>query len=224
MPWIYMITNKKTHKIYIGQTVKKNPFDRWRQHKSGQSGAKYLTRSIKKHGEDAFEFKLIHECSIDDINYLETYYINYYKTFENGYNLTEGGGGVKGYKLTDEQKDKISKLFTGENNPMFGKKGNENPNFGKKRTDEMIEKYRASKLGDKNPMFLKEGTLKGKYGKDHPSSRKVERIDLTTGEITIYDSQKTAAKMNNIKESSRISACCLGKRKTTGGFAWKFST
>ena len=224
MPWIYMVTNKKTGKIYIGQTVKKNPFDRWRQHKSGQGGAKYLTRSIKTHGEDAFEFTIIHECSIDDIDDLETYYINYYKTFENGYNLTEGGGGTKGYKLTDEQKEKISKLFTGENNPMFGKKGVDNPNFGKKRTEEMIENYRSSKLGDKNPMFSKEGTLKGKCGKEHPSSKKVERIDLITDEIIIYDSQKIAAEMNNIKESSRISACCLGKRKTTGGFAWKFST
>ena len=53
MPWIYMVTNKNNGKMYIGQTVKKNPFDRWKQHKSGQNGAKYLISSIKTHGEDA---------------------------------------------------------------------------------------------------------------------------------------------------------------------------
>jgi len=219
-----MITNKNNGKLYIGQTVKKNPYERWKQHKSGRSGAKYLLNAIKKHGEGEFDFELIHECPQDELDILEIYYINYYKTFETGYNLTQGGGGSRGYKLTDEQKKKLGEIFTGENNPMFGKKGFSNPNFGKKRTIEAIEKYRASKTGDKNPMFGKEGTLKGKYGKDHPSSKKVERIDLATGESTTYDNQKIAAKMNNIKESSCISACCLGKRKTTGGFIWRFCT
>lgn len=219
-----MVTNKTTGKLYIGQTVKKNPQDRWQQHKSGRSGAKYLIRSLEKHGEDAFDFDIICECSIDDLDILEQYYIDYFKTFEYGYNLTKGGGGTKGYRLTDEHKRKLSILFASENNPMFGKKGGDNPNSGKIRTKEMIEKYSVSKIGEKNPMFGKEGTLKGKFGSEHPSSKKVERIDLLTGEAVLYDNQKMAAEMNNIKSKSSISACCLGKRKTTGGFAWRFAS
>ena len=149
MPWIYMVINKNTGKLYIGQTVKKNPQDRWKQHKSGRSGAKYLIRSIKKHGEDAFDFSIICECSIDELDSLEQYYIEYFKTFEYGYNLTKGGGGAKGYRLTDEHKKRLSILFMSENNPMFGKKGTDNPNYGKIRTAEMITKYSDSKIGDK---------------------------------------------------------------------------
>ena len=38
----------------------------------------------------------------------EKYYIEKYNSYSNGYNCTLGGdGGVLGYKMTDEQKEKI---------------------------------------------------------------------------------------------------------------------
>lgn len=219
-----MVTNRNTNKMYIGQTVKDNPEERWRQHRSGHGGAKHLTRAINKYGEHAFEFNVICECSTEDLDDLETFYVDYYGTFTNGYNLTKGGGGTRGIQLSDTQKEHLSKLFTSDGNPMFGKKGCENPNSGKTRTLEMIEKYRLSKIGDKNPMYGKQGTLKGRFGAMHPSSKKVERLDLITEEVTVYDNQKIAAELNNIKNPSLISACCRGKRKTTGGFAWRHSS
>ena len=49
-----------------------------------------------------------------------------------------------------------------EKNPMFGKFGKDNPNFGKKRTSEQCKRISDSLLGDKHPMF-------GKFGKDNPN-------------------------------------------------------
>lgn len=46
---------------------------------------------------------------------LEIKYIKEYNSKNNkiGYNLTDGGGGMKGYKVSQETKDKISKTLTG---------------------------------------------------------------------------------------------------------------
>lgn len=51
--------------------------------------------------------------------------------------------------------------LNGKNNPMYGKKGNLNPQFGSKRTKEQCENISKSLLGNKHPMF-------GKFGKDNP--------------------------------------------------------
>jgi hypothetical protein len=82
----------------------------------------------------------------------------------------------------------------------------------------MIAKYRQSKIGEKNPMFGKEGTLKGKFGSEHPSSKKVERVDILTGEVISYASQKIAAEMNNIKKQVSYKCVLSGKAQDD----WRF--
>ena len=62
-------------------------------------------------------------------------------------NRTDGGEGISGYKHTQDALDKIS----GENNPMYGKTGEQCPNFGKTHTPEAI----AKKSGENHPMFGK---------------------------------------------------------------------
>jgi hypothetical protein len=52
-------------------------------------------------------------------------------------NLTSGGDGSVGVKVSDETKKKLSKLFSGVNNPMYGKK----------LSKESIEKMVAKKKG-----------------------------------------------------------------------------
>lgn len=74
-------------------------------------------------------------------------------------NLTNGGEGMSGYKHSEEfiERMKInnpskdprvskikSKKLSGKNNPMFGKRGKDSPNYGKQRTKESIEKRTKS--------------------------------------------------------------------------------
>jgi hypothetical protein len=84
-------------------------------------------------------------------------------------NRTNGGEGVRGYLITEEQRDKIRKRFKGENHPMYGKhlseetknkirKANSGVNsywYGRKHSEESKQKSRESKLGEKNPLFGK---------------------------------------------------------------------
>ena len=78
------------------------------------------------------------------------------------------------------------------------------------------EKNYKEKLNERLNM-INSGCLKNK------NCKKVAKIDEKTNEvINIYDSVKEAVKVNFLKSSSSISACCRGKTKTSGGFIWKY--
>lgn len=63
---------------------------------------------------------------------------------------------------------------------------------------------------------------KGKFGSENPSSKKVCQYDKKTQElIKIWDSMHDVERELGINHRS-ISACCQGKRKSAGGFIWKY--
>lgn len=110
---IYKITNKENHKIYIGQSV--NIEARWRRHKSIPTYLqdKPLYRAFNKYGIDNFTFEIIELCPISSLNDREKYWIHYYDSYNNGYNLTTGGDGNPNniVKLSDEDIDIIYDLL-----------------------------------------------------------------------------------------------------------------
>lgn len=92
-----MIKNKLNNKVYIGQSI--NIERRWVAHRSfgfnennkdKKAYHSYLYRSFRKYGLDNFEFLILEECSKEELDYKEAYYINYYKSYKSnfGYNLT----------------------------------------------------------------------------------------------------------------------------------------
>ena len=90
---IYKITNLINGKIYIGQSVDINK--RWRQHKrnsqiKGREYDKYLYRAFRKYGLENFSFELLLECSPQELNEKEKYFINLYSSDTLGYNSQKG--------------------------------------------------------------------------------------------------------------------------------------
>lgn len=108
---IYKATCKSNGKIYIG-------FDsRWPkrqiEHKSSaflDKDNRHFHNAIRKYGWDDFEWEVI--CQSLDGNHLlkkmETYFINKYDSFNTGYNLTLGGEGTLGLKVSNETRYKMS--------------------------------------------------------------------------------------------------------------------
>lgn len=92
---IYKIENKINHHKYIGQS--KNIEKRWAREKTtpfNPNDHSYdypLSRAIRKYGLENFDFSIIEECSIQDLNTKEKYWIEYYNSFFDGYNQTIGG-------------------------------------------------------------------------------------------------------------------------------------
>jgi len=93
LPGIYKITNKINEKSYIGQS--KHIKRRWREHVNGLENS-VISTAIKKYGKENFIFEVLEQCSIKELNNKEIYYIDKFKTYGEGYNMTTGGDGVKG--------------------------------------------------------------------------------------------------------------------------------
>lgn len=103
---IYKYTNKINGKIYIGQTI--NEVRRKGEHKAAKEDS-YFHKAIKKYGYENFKYKVLFNvccsCSQDLENMLnikETTAIRFYKSDQRdyGYNISAGGGGRSGYKVS----------------------------------------------------------------------------------------------------------------------------
>ena len=96
MAYIYKITNIINDKIYIGktsQTIEK----RWKEHCSDylrrNEEKRPLYSAMKKYGIQNFKIEEIEQCTSEEANEKEKYWIEYYNSFKNGYNATIGGDG-----------------------------------------------------------------------------------------------------------------------------------
>lgn len=171
---IYMIKNKNTGQIYIGQS--NNIERRWRDHYSHPvKKTQYFSNAIHKYGPDAFEYYILYSCSqydIDLLNELEKYYIWKYDTYTNKkhYNMTPGGD----FNPMSLKENALK--VTGKNNPMYGCYGNKNPWYGHHHTDDakkiMSKKKKGLYKGQKHPLskytlwdssFIRFLKRKGKY-------------------------------------------------------------
>lgn len=50
-----------------------------------------LSRAFRKYGIENFSFEILEECSKEDLDDKEVYYISKYDSYFNGYNQTTGG-------------------------------------------------------------------------------------------------------------------------------------
>ena len=90
---IYKITNLLTEQCYIGQSV--NISDRWKQHcKCGlgieASATNILYNSMQQNGIWNFSFELLEQCSKDQLNEKERFWIQTYQSNKFGLNTMKG--------------------------------------------------------------------------------------------------------------------------------------
>lgn len=90
-------------------------------------------------------------------------------------------------------------------------------------SEETKEKIKQSKLGKKLSIETKEkmSLYKNKYP-ESCGARAVLQYNTDGIFIKRYVSVSMAARENCISQGN-ISMCCIGKRKTTGGFIWKYA-
>ena len=142
---IYMHTSP-SQKKYIGIT-KQDPSQRW-----GKDGHRYkrctsFWRAICKYGWNNIKHEIIDTAdTLEEANHKERYYIEKYQTHDSryGYNCTNGGDGVEGWKANDLQKQR---------NSDAKKEMWQNPNIRDRLTKErqtrastMAERERLSKI------------------------------------------------------------------------------
>lgn len=85
---IYKITNLINNQSYIGQSI--NIEQRIKQHFRNKDKTA-IDNAIQKYGKENFQWEIVEECSLKELNEREQYWILYYDTYRHGYNQTWGG-------------------------------------------------------------------------------------------------------------------------------------
>jgi len=183
---VYCIENLVNGKRYIGQGQ-----DVEKRAKRNHRECKFIYCAIKKYGKENFKRYIILYCEIEELNYYETECIKIYHSHftENGYNIAWGGDApMRDRNHSEESIEKIKKNHwdnSGENHPMFGKTGENNPNFGRHRSDETKERMRgkrSSMSGENHPMFGKTGENNPNFGSHRSDETKKKMSDSKSGE------------------------------------------
>ena len=185
---IYKITNMVNGKAYIGQA--QNIEKRWNEHihytknKNSLAYTKPLYKAMRKYGVENFSFEILILCEEELLNLMEIYYIEKYNSYihaenSNGYNLTLGGEGTRGYVFSEEHKKKISenaKLRVGEKNPFYGKHHTE------EARQRMSEIKKDKYCGENNPMYGRKGIESPAYGRHLSEETKKRMSEERKGE------------------------------------------
>lgn len=201
MTGIYKITNLDNGKMYVGQAV--DIEERWHKHKYKLNNHKHENNHLQSswdiHGENRFMFSVLEECTVDQLDDLEIYWIGELKTYtgfkdNNGYNQNLGGHGNK--KITIDDVREICEMY---NNGMSIKDIANKTGRKYRRVRDYLKIGAYNKLCDYNP--------KAEKSKSHST------MVICLNNNQIFNSIRSAQEYYNI---SSISDCCRGKCKYAG--------
>lgn len=88
--------------------------------KNGRHHSPEMQADFDKYGEDAIEYRILKfgmDIEEEELEELEKYYIEKLDAYNSGYNKTLGGVGMWGYKQSPQQRERMSVMLAGENNP-----------------------------------------------------------------------------------------------------------
>lgn len=227
MGYIYLRSNKLNGKQYVGQ-VEEKQFNirqsKWNNLNQPYAGPA-INRARAKYGLDAFSFEILKECEDEELDQLEIYYIKELNTkAPNGYNLTDGGGGCRGYVLSEEAKRKISEKNKGRKHSEEWKRKHSEDLKGRHPSEETKQKIREGQK-NKKPMSEEARRKMSEERKGIPNiklSKPLLQIDKNTNEIIAEFPSVMEAERQLGLRSRHISACCRGERKSAYGYIWRY--
>ena len=143
---IYRAVHNASGKTYIGLTTGELSIRIGRHLSYGKS---LFTHSLRKHGLAAFTISVIDSAaSLTELNEKERFWIAHYNcNAPNGFNLTDGGGGVTGWKASPETCRKISAAKKGHPMAESTKLKLRKAHLGLKASDAARAKMSASRKG-----------------------------------------------------------------------------
>ena len=230
--YIYLIENKLNKHKYIGQTsqtIKK----RWIQHKSDAKIFNYpLYRAINKYGEKNFTIYELEKITSKDKRHLlnqlndkEIFWIDYYDTYNDGYNQTIGGQNNAPNKFPEHAV--IEYTLHGEY--IFTYKtvtdASDATGFSASDISSCCSKVKINRVQNRifrykeNPLTQKEVDY---FINRYPI---ISQYDFEGHLINKFDFATEAAKSLGLsyKMSGNIANVCKGKYKFAYGYIWRYN-
>jgi group I intron endonuclease len=181
--FIYKITNLLNGKIYVGQTTQR-PAKRWASHKAGVKNPKWpIHRAIARHGAENFDFAVIEECQDrETLDQAECRWIAELRSKKpGGYNVTDGGGGINGYKFSAEACAKLGDRSRGRHvSQETGRKISE-AKRGQRLGDETRRRMAAARIGKKHSPEVREKIARSNRGKKRSDAHKEQLRQFRLG-------------------------------------------
>ena len=191
---IYKHTNKINGKIYIGQTSQ-DPKKRW-NYGYGYIDCPKFYAAIQKYGWNNFEHEIIEKniLTIEEADIREIYWIEYYNSVQNGYNINKSAGHhARGIELSKAISEGQKKNWAN------------NPDRKEKASQKFKEQWKNDEYRNK---FL---------GANNGNSKKI--ICIETNQI--FNTLKEAAEWANTSRQN-ITGVLKNRQKTAAGYHWKY--
>ena len=222
MGQIYGIIQKDLDKIvYVGQT-KNNYLKRWSGHKqqSKDLSRKYaFCNALRKYGVDSFYPVLLEECSDEDLNAREQFWIQTLNTKidKEGYNLTDGGDTPSNTTCIPVFQYTIDGKYVKDYPSMqeASKEFSSNSSTIQRAAHGLIPTAHGYRWSLEKKDFLTE--------KCNTKIKPIYQYDTHKNFIAEFASLKEAAlALGDINKKANISAVALGKRTTAYGYIWSY--
>lgn len=209
---VYVHTNKYNGKRYVGITSL-DTSERWRDGKGYSK--QVFGKAVSKYGWNGFTHEVLFDnLSSTEANNIEQELISKWNTRDSrfGYNVTCGGGGINGFKFTDESRKKMSESAKHRNICYANRK--KHPPI----SDETRAKMSKNNSGANNPNFGKKHTEESlrKMGMSH--SKAVAIIDHNGEILSVFESAKKAADYLGV-DKSVTAKVCRGVLKSCKGYS-----
>lgn len=197
---VYVAINIVNGKKYIGVTgrgLKKRASEHFGYAENGVYPKHHFYRAIKKYGRACFEFQILKECATCDEALQEE--IRLIRELRPEYNITQGGGGRLGVRMSQAGIEKIRLLHRGNKYRL-----------GTTHTAEVRERLReAGKTIGSIERF-------SQYRHLGPATSAKPVVCHDDGQV--YESASAAARAYGVSKSAVIEICGHKKhRKTIGG-------
>ena len=218
---IYKLTNKVNGKSYVGQTLHEK--HRLNTHKrAGIIKKTYrvlvVDFAIAKYGVDNFEYTVLEkDIPQDKLNEREIFWIDYYDTFNNGYNLTKGG-----QSSGELLKKKVSMYDFDGNYIRTFDSIEEAAEFSNTHKSKICNccKYNRKAAGGYQWRYADDKSKVLPYKRTNTLTKAVEQYSLDGNYLATYKSMAEAARLLN-KSVTGISGCVRERQKTAYGYIWK---
>lgn len=209
-------------RIYVGQSTLLEKAWGYRYKTLNCKGQRKLFFSLQKYRPENHQFEILQECSLEDLNKLETHWKQYYLYINNQdwdkvlfCELYDLGGGPK----SEETKRKISENKIGfkysEESKRVMKEKKNDPKYIKKITEIARENGKRNKGKTHS-----EETLQ-KMRESNPNKIPVEQVDKITGKvIREYYSMKEVGRVLGVNANG-VTEVIHGRQKTFKGFIWR---
>lgn len=218
---IYKYENKINGKIYIGQSkdikarIRGHRFSA--NHLEDKDAEMPIHKTLRKYGEENFNIEILEECNKKVLDEREKYWIEYYQSYDKGYNATRGGDSTEHFGKPVELYDFKGNFVTTYPSVTIAAE-----QLGVSRVT-IYQILQCERLSCKGYQFKYQGDPRQITIYKNRQGGKIPILQYSKDGLFIKEWESAAAAARELcLDSSTITKVLKGKLKSTGNYRWYY--